>query len=258
MARKAISKKLRFEVFKRDSFTCQYCGAKAPDVVLQADHVDPVAEGGETSLLNLTTSCQPCNAGKGARRLSDDSAVKKQRGQAVALQAKSEQVAMLLEWQRGLARIEDTEVRKVADFWKEAAYGFGLTDSGLLTLKKWIREYGTSEVIDAMQKSLLQYVEFEDGKPRYESVAKSFDYTGRVAKMVRVHQEKPYLKDLFYIRGILRKRLPYCNERTALRTLEYAYLQGVTIDELKDFALECRTWTGWENRVFALLGEIRA
>ena len=30
--RRAVSKKLRFEIFKRDSFTCQYCGRKAPDV----------------------------------------------------------------------------------------------------------------------------------------------------------------------------------------------------------------------------------
>lgn len=44
--RKAISKKIRFEVFKRDSFTCQYCGEKAPDVILHVDHIDPVAKGG--------------------------------------------------------------------------------------------------------------------------------------------------------------------------------------------------------------------
>ena len=29
--RKAISKKMRFEVFKRDKFTCQYCGRSVPD-----------------------------------------------------------------------------------------------------------------------------------------------------------------------------------------------------------------------------------
>lgn len=32
MKRKAISKRVRFEVFKRDSFKCQYCGKCAPDV----------------------------------------------------------------------------------------------------------------------------------------------------------------------------------------------------------------------------------
>ena len=40
--RKGISKKTRFDVFKRDSFTCQYCGKSAPDVVLQVDHINPV------------------------------------------------------------------------------------------------------------------------------------------------------------------------------------------------------------------------
>lgn len=44
MKRKSLSKKTRFEVFKRDSFTCQYCGRSAPEVVLQVDHIKPVAK----------------------------------------------------------------------------------------------------------------------------------------------------------------------------------------------------------------------
>lgn len=55
--RRSLSKKKRFEVFKRDSFTCQYCGAKAPDVVLQCDHIKPVSKGGTDDILNLITSC---------------------------------------------------------------------------------------------------------------------------------------------------------------------------------------------------------
>lgn len=43
--RKTISKKTRFEVFKRDSFTCQYCGRTAPDVILEIDHINPVNNG---------------------------------------------------------------------------------------------------------------------------------------------------------------------------------------------------------------------
>lgn len=37
--RQSISKKLRFEVLKRDSFTCQYCGASAPTIILHIDHI---------------------------------------------------------------------------------------------------------------------------------------------------------------------------------------------------------------------------
>jgi 5-methylcytosine-specific restriction endonuclease McrA len=66
--RKAIPKKLRFEVFKRDSFTCQYCGKSAPDIILEVDHIHPVSRGGEEDITNLITSCFDCNRGKGTVR----------------------------------------------------------------------------------------------------------------------------------------------------------------------------------------------
>ena len=69
--RKSISKKLRFEIFKRDLFTCQYCGSKPPGAVLEIDHIKPISAGGENDDLNLLTSCFDCNRGKGARLLSE-------------------------------------------------------------------------------------------------------------------------------------------------------------------------------------------
>lgn len=68
--RKPLSKKMRFDVFKRDSFKCQYCGATPPAVVLEVDHVHPVALGGKDRIDNLITACFDCNRGKGAGLLS--------------------------------------------------------------------------------------------------------------------------------------------------------------------------------------------
>lgn len=67
--RKPLSKTTRFEVFKRDCFTCQYCGAQPPDSVLEVDHITAVANGGDNQITNLLTACDRCNRGKGARRL---------------------------------------------------------------------------------------------------------------------------------------------------------------------------------------------
>ena len=67
--RKSLSKGLRFDVFRRDGFTCQYCGRRPPDVVLEVDHILPVAEGGTNDILNLTAACQHCNRGKGKKLL---------------------------------------------------------------------------------------------------------------------------------------------------------------------------------------------
>ena len=60
--RKGISKKTRFDVFKRDLFACQYCGAHPPGVLLHVDHIVAVASGGTNDKDNLVTACQPCNA----------------------------------------------------------------------------------------------------------------------------------------------------------------------------------------------------
>lgn len=60
----AVTKRTRFEVLRRDKHTCQYCGAKAPDVKLHIDHVMPVALGGDDKPGNLVTACSGCNSGK--------------------------------------------------------------------------------------------------------------------------------------------------------------------------------------------------
>ncbi len=67
MARRPISLSLRFSVYERDKYTCQYCGRKPPEIVLNVDHVQPVALGGDNRIDNLLTACRDCNSGKGAR-----------------------------------------------------------------------------------------------------------------------------------------------------------------------------------------------
>ena len=61
---KPVSRRLRFEVLRRDDYACRYCGAKAPDVPLTVDHVVPVTLGGTNEPSNLVTACRDCNSGK--------------------------------------------------------------------------------------------------------------------------------------------------------------------------------------------------
>lgn len=67
----AVGKSLRFDVFARDGFTCQYCGRRPPDVVLELDHIHPVSKDGPDDILNLITACFDCNRGKAAKVISD-------------------------------------------------------------------------------------------------------------------------------------------------------------------------------------------
>jgi hypothetical protein len=67
---RTISPSVRFDVLRRDNFTCRYCGRKAPLVRLQVDHIVPWSAGGTNELSNLATVCVECNIGKSAKSLT--------------------------------------------------------------------------------------------------------------------------------------------------------------------------------------------
>lgn len=55
----------RREIFRRDGYTCQYCGVQGR--ALTMDHVVPRHRGGEHSWTNLVSACPTCNRRKGGR-----------------------------------------------------------------------------------------------------------------------------------------------------------------------------------------------
>ena len=59
-----INTKLRYNILKRDSFTCKKCGDTRK---LHVDHIISVCKGGKTIKDNLQTLCEKCNLGKGGR-----------------------------------------------------------------------------------------------------------------------------------------------------------------------------------------------
>lgn len=157
--RKALSQKIRFEVFKRDSFTCVYCGRKAPDVVLQVDHIVPVAQGGTNDILNLVTSCVDCNQGKSDRKLSDQSVVEKQRKEMELRQERLEQIRMMGEWQASMLDIREAELEQVNNLYsrlrgedKVIAYDYLHGE-----ISKLIDKYGLAEVLEALRVGTVGY-----------------------------------------------------------------------------------------------------
>lgn len=161
MGRKTINQKLRFEVFKRDNFRCQYCGEAAPDVVLECDHIIPIAEGGEHELLNLITACFDCNRGKGAVRLGDDQAVCKQRKQLEELNLRREQMEMMVQWKSELANLVELQIDAI-DSTIIGQTELSLNDAGRADIRKYIRRFGFEETFEAAQISLDRYYDGSD------------------------------------------------------------------------------------------------
>ena len=69
--RKSLTNRERFEILKRDGFSCHYCGRRAPNVELQIDHIEAVANGGTNDQSNLIAACFECNSGKSATSILD-------------------------------------------------------------------------------------------------------------------------------------------------------------------------------------------
>lgn len=204
--RKPLSKTLRFEVFKRDAFTCQYCGAKAPDAILHCDHIHPVAEGGKDEVMNLVTACNICNLGKGARKLDDRSKVERQRAQIEALDERREQLEMMLAW-RDQAEKEKIDVVDAISRRISERGGWGPNETGRSKIRRWLKTYTVQEVLSAADASFDAYLDFDkDDVPTRESWELVFSKIPAFASIARSALTKPYMPRLIYAQGILRRR----------------------------------------------------
>ena len=147
--RTAISKGRRFEIFKRDQFTCQYCGAHPPGTILHVDHIVAVANGGGSSDDNLITSCLTCNLGKSATPLNAIPESLKDKAARVA-----EQEAQILGYQEIMeARREriDDEAWRVGEILDPDAMKLGIDRRQLASIRTFNSRLGVHAVLDAAE-----------------------------------------------------------------------------------------------------------
>jgi len=249
--RKPINKKMRFEVLKRDSFTCQYCGKMPPDTILHIDHIKPVSKGGckfyrakiygiseyssgtKNTMLNLVTSCIDCNLGKSDVELSDDSAVKKQQKQLSELAEKKAQIEMMINWRESLLNADELLVDSVENIVNNYLLAFDkcVSESGRGIIRKAVKKHGYQTCIDAIEAFYVSDKCFESGW------ANSIKYIG-----------KSNNKSIHYIKGILKNRISHLNEKRF-----YSETVGLDIssqfDDLSEIAKVCANQTDFFDRL---------
>lgn len=161
--RKPISKGLRFNVFKRDSFQCVYCGNRPPSVLLEVDHIIPVSKGGLNKIENLVTSCINCNRGKSNKELSE---VPK----SVLDDEKKEKLSQYKEYikyVKGLKKIKDTQIGMVCDVYESYIEGYTPSEKFRFTISEFIDKLGVEEVIHAMNISCSRFTHKKDSIFKY-------------------------------------------------------------------------------------------
>ena len=145
-----IRKSLRFEIFKRDSFTCQYCGGHPPEIMLEVDHIIPRSQGGKDDFENLVTACSNCNRGKGKRPLE----FTKIRGDLIEETKRlMEQEEQLKEYYKIIAQIrkrEDEDIDKINDGILGVKSEFCLTDEARECFRPFLKDFTLDRILEAV------------------------------------------------------------------------------------------------------------
>lgn len=154
----AVGKKVRFEVFKRDGFTCVYCGRNPPTVILQCDHVIAVSKGGGDEIENLATSCEDCNSGKSNRDLASvpmalAEMMEKRRERA-------EQLQFYNEYLMELRNQHDAAIERVGIYWfnqfadKKDVTVFG--PSRIPSIRRFLEHIPEAEMLDYIDVAMMK------------------------------------------------------------------------------------------------------
>lgn len=149
----SLSKRLRFDIFKRDGFTCGYCGLKPPGVILEVDHILPVSGGGTDEEENLITSCFACNRGK-----ADQPLERRPKPLMISVEDERDRLRQLQEYQEYLSertKIRDEFFILISDAWVKLdgqdPNDVMLAGSEASAVRKFLKHLPPTEIIEAIQ-----------------------------------------------------------------------------------------------------------
>lgn len=149
----AISKRVRFEIFKRDAFTCQYCGRKPPEVVLEIDHIDPRCNGGTNEKINLVSACFDCNRGKAGKTLMDFPARPDADLEYLKSQQEIGEAKRFLCAKKELDELREELVVVIQDHWHRTLQT-GTSVPADKVIVEWLLRYNPDEIIYAIDNML--------------------------------------------------------------------------------------------------------
>ena len=215
MSRPPISPKLRFEILKRDNWTCRYCGANAPEFKLVIDHLIPVKAGGTDDYFNLVVACFDCNAGKSARKL-DDHSIERQQTQITQEFASevSRQAEVAGRYQEAM-RQQAINARALREMWLYKT-GENLGHAWDPVLDKWLRVFGYGLLADCVQEVALRGRDILD--------------VARFAAVTFADEKQPGMKQCYLMRGRIMKKFAFYRWDFENRALLLKFLADTTLE----------------------------
>jgi len=141
---------------------------------------------------------------------------------------------MMMEWRSGLHDIEDDALSRLSDYIGERWF-YVPNESGKADLRKWIKRFSFQEILEAAESAFTEIAEVQGERVTKESWERAFKKVPAFANVRRRQKDKPYLGELFYIRGIVRNRVRW-RQYDCMAITESAFLAGVPLDAIADLA----------------------
>jgi hypothetical protein len=169
--------------------------------------------------------------------------LKAQKKELDKLNMRKEQLIMMSKWQTELIDIEKQEAEKIIEL-TNMKYNLTIqkTDKALNEMIKVIKKYGFQE---ALESTLIAF-----GEHQKETTFKNIY---GICHTRKIEKENPVLKDLYYIRGIMKNRFPNVVDWQAIQIMEQALKADISITELKEMAKNCYSWTSWKHIINDIL-----
>jgi len=143
-----LSKENRYEVFKNDHFTCQYCHQIAPNVLLEIGNAN-----------SLITSCSSCNQEKRKTKLSANTKTAKTKTFKEDLAQRKEQLEMLQKWQTELILYYENLTEKLVIYWERCCGGeYQCDEKDRLKFKQYAKKFRFDILLNSMEVSIDYYI----------------------------------------------------------------------------------------------------
>ena len=152
----AISKKLRFEIFKRDNFSCQYCGKTPPQVTLEIDHINPKKLKGDDDINNLITACFDCNRGK--KHIPLKTVPNTIQTNMEILREREIQISEYNKLLRKIVRRENTTIEEICSVYNSYFKGWQYSDNFKeATLRRFAKQLPKESILEALHIACQKY-----------------------------------------------------------------------------------------------------
>ncbi|MEJ2545405.1 MAG: hypothetical protein P8Y99_15155 [Calditrichaceae bacterium] len=236
-------KRIKFEIFEKDSFRCQFCGAGAPIAALRLRRIQEAEKQDEwLNTAFLSTSCTTCEkkrAGVNAKDLADGFI------SIDELEERLQQLKMLINWRKGMLRIRKQQLENLVTYWEKKVPGFQISNEQKKHLLSYMTKYAGEEIRDAMNMAADKFINYNaDGSFDTDSINQAFSKIQEICLQKTKIAANNETDGLHNIHQQLKNNINgFFDPHRAAQWLTYARSWEVKIEELAEMAQKVNNWT---------------